>query len=691
MANGYAGKILKVDLTTKTIGEISTSKYEEWGGGHGIGSAIFWDLCEDKTIDGTDPKNVITIMGSPFSGTFTPGGGARTEVQGIGLQSSPRGWFTRSNFGGRFSTQLKYAGWDGIVLLGRSDKQVWLNIVDGKVTLEDASALWGLDTWSAQKKIRASVLGADPTGDWESMSGSRDGGRSTQRPAVLTCGPNAEKFGPMASLVHDGGHGAGQGGFGGVFASKNLKAVSVLGTGGVQVADPNALMDARLWLRDYAIGGHMDNPYPNSGGKWPLASLPGYSSALPEGVSSRPAGCAACIRNCPVRSETGSGNDSMCVDFAWYMAHDRIAHKGKTSSATAHGADRAQQLGINVYPLMVLMPWLDKLVQGGVLGKGKEIDSSLPFEAWGSAEFIDALLGSIVNQTDIGKDLCLGLWQCAKKWGRLEQDLASGILALQEWGYPDHYDARIEAEWGYGSLMGDRDINEHAFNWICYWNPMLWITAGVEPTVSAERMAEIVAKKMVPLTDEPKLIDYSDEGIYSAAMAKTVAWHRHYTRYYTQSIAYCDWLFADFVNPYGPDFEGVTPEAEPKFLAAVTGKSQSFEEGMEVGRRIWNLDRAIWVLQGRTRDIEVFADYVYDVPAAPGPFVVPVFENGAWSYKSVVGRKLDRAKVEDWKTKFYSVEGWDTKTGAPTRTTLEKLGLKNVADALEETGKLGSE
>jgi aldehyde:ferredoxin oxidoreductase len=116
--NGYRGEILRVDLSRGRITTIPTSHYEPWVGGHGMGSAIFFDLVKDKTIDGFDPTNMVTIMTSPLSGTLIPAGAARTEVQGIGVQSYPIGWFTRSNFGGRFSTMLKQAGWDGIVLEG---------------------------------------------------------------------------------------------------------------------------------------------------------------------------------------------------------------------------------------------------------------------------------------------------------------------------------------------------------------------------------------------------------------------------------------------------------------------------------------------------------------------------------------------------------------------------------------------
>jgi hypothetical protein len=110
--NGYAGSILRLNLADAETSTIDTKDYEPWVGGHGIGSAVFWDLAEDKTISGFDAGNVVTIMTSPLSGTLAPGASGRTEVQGIGVQSYPIGWFTRSNFGGRFGAMLKFAGWE---------------------------------------------------------------------------------------------------------------------------------------------------------------------------------------------------------------------------------------------------------------------------------------------------------------------------------------------------------------------------------------------------------------------------------------------------------------------------------------------------------------------------------------------------------------------------------------------------
>jgi aldehyde:ferredoxin oxidoreductase len=103
---------------------------------------------------------------------------------------------------------------------------------------------------------------------------------------------------------------------------------------------------------------------------------------------------------------------------------------------------------------------------------------------------------------------------------------------------------------------------------------------------------------------------------------------------------------------------------------------------------IWNLDRSIWVLQGRHRDMEIFSDYVYDVPTTT-PYLLPVYENGEWRYDPNVERTLDRDQFEEWKTKYYTIEGWNTSSGWPTRATLEELDLNHVADKLEAAGRLG--
>jgi len=275
----------------------------------------------------------------------------------------------------------------------------------------------------------------------------------------------------------------------------------------------------------------------------------------------------------------------------------------------------------------------------------------------------------------------------------LEEDLKTGVLRYSYWGLPTHsYDPRAEVSWGYGSILGDRDINEHGLNQLFWWSSTpVW--EGKRPPVPADLVVRLFAEKLTPFEDDPLMLDYSTENIYSHHMAKLVAWHRYYTRFWKQSALFCDLRWPLFLSDKTPDHRGIAGEGEPRFLNAVTGKTYSFGDGMAIGKKIWNLDNAIWTLQGRHRDMVHFADHIYTIPYSGldyQSYHLPGRRNGAWEYIHVNGRHLDRAKFEAFKTRYYELEGWDASSGWPTRDTLQALGLGYVADALETRGKLGS-
>lgn len=688
--NGYAGKILRIDLTTRKLSTLKTEDYAQWGGGHGIGSAIFWELCKDKTVNGFDPGNVVTIMTSPVSGTITPAAASRTEVQGIGVQAYPRGWFTRSNFGGQFGAMLKFAGWDGIVLEGKADTPVWIDIRNNKVEIRDAEGLWGKDTRETQKLIRIEI--EKKYEEWHEVGTARDMGRTTQKPAILTIGPAGENLITFASLVHGSGNGAGQGGFGGIWGSKNLKAISVIGTGSVEVADPSALLEARIKLQERRY--NVDEPVRASthedptavsaiGMPYALTNLsyraPGFAGPgaffMASEEKSRPKGCVGCFINCRRNSESGGTNESTCVDIAFAMGPGQ-----------GDATNLMQRLGINNFVLSVVFPWLVALNKMGILGDGKQIDSKLPFDKVKTGEFYLAAMKAIADRTDIGADLAEGVVQAAEKWGRLE-DMDTGLLRITFWGYPEHYDPRIEVEWSYASILGDRDFNDHGLNWYVHWVPFIAMLLGEEPVLTAEQVATMAAKALVPYNDT-MMIDYSEENIYSDAKVKMISWMKSYNLFWKNSIGYCDWAWPDLINLNQPDYKGFSPEAEPLFFNAVTGQNITFEEGMKIGTKIWNLDRAIYILQGRHRDMEVLSGYVYKAPNE-SPYPAPMLIDGKWEYNMGMGRVMDKDKFEDWKSRYFAFEGWDSTSGWPKRSTLEELGMKNVADELDEQGKLG--
>ena len=289
MAYGYAGKILKINLTTKEISGLDTAQYEEFGGGVGIGAAVFWDLAvapgDWDLQDAFDPRNVISLMSGPLAATGVPGAG-RTSVSAIAPETFPTPLFHRTSMGGRFATMLKLAGWDGVVVQGKADRPVWINIINDKVTIEDAKTLWGLNTFETQGQITSMVGGRTRFGDeWQQIGDDL----TTARPQIVCIGPVGESMSRVAALIHGSGVSARTGGFGGVFGSKNLKAISAIGTGSIQAADPKGLVDTRI---SHILG--------------------------KGGVAAGASSCMPCV-NSDRRRDSYYGGESMCADQYWFM------------------------------------------------------------------------------------------------------------------------------------------------------------------------------------------------------------------------------------------------------------------------------------------------------------------------------------------------------------------------------------
>jgi aldehyde:ferredoxin oxidoreductase len=678
---GFAGKILLVNLTTKQISSIDSAKYEAYGGGHGTAAAIFWDLCvapgEWDMQDAFDPRNIVALMTGPLSGTGVPFA-ARTSVSGMSPQCWPVQWFCHSNFGGSFSGMLKMAGWDGVVVVGKAEAPVYINIVDDKVTLEDAKSLWGLTTWEAQEEIWKRVP-VRYGSEWQKL----ENGYSLQRPAIVTIGPAGENMTRVASLVHGGGSGAGQGGFGGVFGSKNLKAIAVIGSGSIKVADPRGLRATREWW---------DTNWPRFGGR-SRAGIVGSN-------------CMACSRSCHNRNQVHGVDSDGCAETSWY----NIAppYKRTPIDVQWQSTDVVQKLGLNAmetcfmgpmsfkvpaeFPIQPELPaytamgwYVKKMYDLGVIGPGKKVDiAPLPMEDYDKIQFAEVYGLAIAKRIGIGNLLAEGTVRFAEKLGRLPGDF-DVLLRATPWGFVDHW-SMPGIHWAYGNLMDSRDVNNHDMK------------LGRQKNFTCEQFVNIMAAGTKH--NDPFFFDYGwkgeqayKTGIYSDHKAQWVAWHQHYATYYKECVGFCDWGFCNLFNQARPDGRGYTPEAEPRFLKAVTGRDHTFEDGMEIGRRAWNMKRAIFVMQGRHRDQEKLAGYYHRLGASycPGEGAdLPTYDGSKWDWTDCRPLYIDEKGLEQWKTAFYKVEGWDQQTGYPRRKTLEDLGMKHVADVLQSKNRLGA-
>lgn len=232
---GYTGKLIRVNLTDKTIKteKLNMDYANEYIGGRGLGSKYLYDEI-DPQIDALSPENKLIFMTGPMTGTYATCAGRFNVVAKAPLT----GTIGAANSGGYFGPELKFAGYDGIIFEGKSNKPVYLHINDDLIELKDASHLWGKNVFDTTDELLI----------------------ENEEDAKVACiGPAGENLVLFAAIMNDKDRAAGRSGLGAVMGSKNLKAVVVKGTNGIGVANPlqfnNAVMDARKKVNANAVSG----------------------------------------------------------------------------------------------------------------------------------------------------------------------------------------------------------------------------------------------------------------------------------------------------------------------------------------------------------------------------------------------------------------------------------------------------
>ncbi len=216
--NGYMGKILRVDLSA---GEMRDEPLNEeyaraFVGGSGLAARIIYDMIDGDT-DPLGPENPLVFMTGPLVGTAMPSAG-RCSVCALSPLTSIWG---EANTGGFFGPELRFAGYDGVVITGQAKKPVWLSIVNGRAQLRDAVDMWGSDSYAVQEQVRQAM------------------GEPKARVACI--GAGGENLVKMAAVMNDRGRAAGRTGMGAVMGSKKLKAIGVRGSANVPLADSDRL------------------------------------------------------------------------------------------------------------------------------------------------------------------------------------------------------------------------------------------------------------------------------------------------------------------------------------------------------------------------------------------------------------------------------------------------------------------
>jgi aldehyde:ferredoxin oxidoreductase len=643
--HGYAGKILRVDLSSGNITCMSTKEYcDGFLGGRGIAARIYWDEVSSE-VSALEPENKLIFMTGPLAGL--PGlAGSRWTVCGKSPTTIPE-HFSYTNLGGSWGAQLKFAGYDGIVIQGRSDNPVYLFIQDDVAEIRDASSLWGRSTMEARDSLKGDL------------------GSSVR---VVACGPAGENLVAFAGVLADNDS-SGSNGFGAVMGSKNLKAVAVKGSGKLTAAKPERLTELRKHIRE--LKSALPNLSWDEPRHWyddrPLMGNPKLKRDVCYGCIS---GCIRAIRE----AKDGRRHKFFCGSAVYY--HDwAVRYYGEVNEVPFYATMLVDGYGLDAFTIQTTIMWLTRCYKAGIL---TDENTGIPISKIGSLEFIETLLRKIALREGFGVILAQGLSKAADSVGR------------ETSGFITDFVSRGNRVLAYDPRM----FNVHA------------LLYAMEPTLPIQQLHEI----SFPLYEWMRWVNNIEGSYLSSDVFRAIAkrfWGSELAGDFStyegkalaavkiqdrenvkESLIFCDVLWPIIYVAHSRDHVG-DPSLESQVLSAVTGEEIDEEGLYRVGERIFNLQRAILVREGHHgRKSDILAEHLHIKPlkfAMPdNPECLVPGKDG--KVVSVKGAVVDREKFERMKDEYYQLRGWDVVTGLQTRKQLAALGLGTVAENLEQRG-----
>ena len=637
--HGYAGEILKVDLSDGKIQRLPSQDYtDKYIGGHGLAARLYWEMVPPQA-KAADPENCFIAASGPVAG-FSGFAGSRWKICGKTPLSEPES-FSYCNLGERWGTILKFAGYDALAVQGKVDKLSYIYIHDGRVEIKDASHLKGLSTFDTSDALK-SELGNGVS--------------------VLAIGPAGENMVPF-SIVLAEGNASGSGGLGALMGSKNLKAVVVAGDKRPVAADPERLRELADIIRK-------NRPSMNMPSMW---GIPGLT---------RPHACYGCGIGCSRElypAEKGRQYKALCQASHVYI-EPATRYTGKNDGSHLLATRLCDAYGLDSAVMQSMIEWLEACYQRGLLDEKK---TGLPLSRIGSPEFIEALTRKIALEEGFGATLAKGIISAAASVGPGAQDILHMFIATRGSEKKD-YDPRLLITTAiFYATEPRRPI--HQLHEVCTM-VMMWLGMGPESKVglmlTAENMRNVAAK----IWGSPIAADFSTyEG--KALAAKKIQDHV----FAKESLVLCDlrWTMTRAARTLGTTGDTVT---EAQVLSSIIGKEIDDVGFSKMGERVFNLQRAILLRQGwQGRKDDRLLDYFFTEPLKKGELfydvdgLVPGKDGEAISK---LGATIDKNEFERMKTEYYGHRGWDVETGFPKKARLEELGLQDVAADLEGRGLL---
>ena len=704
---GWAGKILRVNLTTGSITTEPTAPYEDYIGGMGLANKIIYD----EVAPGTDPLSedakIVYAVG-PLTATGVPLAG-RTTVCFLSTFTTDY-QVVDAHCGGMLGAKIKMAGYDAIIVEGKSDKPVYLHIKNDKVEIKDGSMVWGLGTRATTEVLNR----------LEGVSA-----------CVATIGPAGENLLPYACMMNSRNHSAGAG-LGTVMGSKKLKALVVEGSGTVNVKDPQALADLSDYMLREIVGSNNNHVVPSTQQEWaeyydkgtrwtarkglywadaegdPIETgepKPGEINTVgyrcmkttkdegpeAEKYTIKMNGCHSCPIHCysDMRVPNSKANGGFeitgntCVPnfpFSVYMVKILGEHTSVKAS-TEDGLIWDQVVGSTMDDLGLWCNYaqlyrdIAHCVSAGIFEKNLPADEYNMFD-WKKFENNDPtimveLLTHIAKNDNEMSYLGHGPIVWCKRWNDMEWFDTTASCLINYRGWPVHH--AIES---YGQVGG-------LLNMIFNRDPMIhshqnMLQCGLPHELKQEIAAELwggedaldQAKNYTPVNDHK--INF--------------CWWSIVTDVLHDSLTLCNWVWPMAQSPSKDRNYRGDLDLEAKFFKAVTGKDVTTDDLYKAAAKIITLQRANTARGMKDangnmgcNDFRKIHDVMTEWPFTKDPDKQPFTEGTD---------KMEKQDFQKGLTMLYEKFGWDSELGCPTADCLEYYGMSDVEEDLKNLNLL---
>ena len=624
---GYAGRVLFVDLASGSSGvrPLEHDLARDYIGGRGLNMRRLWEMAPPDMVP-ESPDNPVIFGVGPLDGTLFPGA-SRFNVSGL---SPHTGILGDSNAGGFFGAELKYAGFDQVVITGKAPSPVYLFINDGDCQLRDASRLWGKDIPETDRLVKEEL------GD--------------SRVQVAAVGPAAERGVMMAGIYVNRVRAAARTGMGALLASKNVKAVAVRGKMPVSVKDPDTFAALMVSLeRD--IYAHGDYQFRSWLGTTRLVSVlnaygalatrhytTGRFEAAPavsgETLAKKHKTKSKACQSCPIpcsryfRIEEGERKDLESEGPEFEGLAGFTSRVGNPDLETGlYAVDLCNRYGMDVIGVSECISFAMECFEKGIL-TSKDLDG-LDMR-WGSPAGILEMVRKIAFREGVGDLFAHGVRAAAQEIGRGAEDLAMHVKGLEFF----QADPRGLKGYALGLAVSSRG-GDHLRS-----EPSFEFTGNEEEAL--RRFGARGAARRLSHEGKGRLVKHFEE---LCALSDSLDACKN--TIVNMEVLPFDRAAAVLRAATGLDFDGYTVQ--------------------RACERIVNLERAFIVLRGiRRKDDSLPRRFVEEpLPADSGPSAGSVVE------------------LDDMLDQYYQARGWDVKTGIPLDETLRRLGLEDASRRLE--------